>query len=197
MKPDPRVDAYIAKSAPFAQPVLRHLRRLVSRACPDATEAIKWGAPFYVHGDKILCATPAFKAHCALIFWHRGVRTLLAEDGVKVTDLRRLAKLKDLPPDRALLRYLELAAELGASGQPARPARRPRPEAQVPADLADALKKAPKAAQTFRAFAPSHRREYIEWITGAKRPETRTKRLAETLNLLGAGKPRNWQYARR
>ena len=95
------------------------------------------------------------------------------------------------------LRYLKTATQLVASGQPARPARRPRPEAKVPADLAAALKKTPKAAQTFRDFAPSHRREFIEWITGAKRSETRTKRLAESLQLLGAGKARNWQYVRR
>lgn len=197
MKPDSRVDAYIAQAAPFAQPILQRVRKLVGRACPAATEAIKWSAPFYVHDDKILCATPAFKAHCALIFWHRDVKAELAKDGIKTADLRRLTSLKDLPPDGALLRYLKLAAQLVASGKPARPARRPRPEAKVPADLAAALKKAPKAAQTFRDFAPSHRREYIEWISEAKRPETRTKRLAETLQLLDAGKPRNWQYVRR
>ena len=196
MKPDPRIDTYIAKAAPFAQPILRRVRKLVGRACPAATEDIKWNSPFYVHGGKILCATPAFKAHCALIFWHRDIKAQLAKDGIKTADLRRLTDVKDVPPDGALLRYLKLAAQLVASGKPARPGRRPRAEAKVPADLAAALKKAPKAAQTFRDFAPSHRREYIEWITGAKRPETRTRRLAETLALLGAGKPRNWQYVR-
>ena len=197
MKPDPRIDAYISAAAPFARPILQRVRKLVGKACPDATEAIKWSSPFYVRGDKILCATPAFKQHCALIFWHRGVVPLLAEDGIKPANLRRLTDVKQLPPDRALMRYLKVAAVLGKSGKPARPARRPRPEAAVPPDLVAALRKDPKASQTFREFAPSHRREYIEWITEAKRPETRTRRLSETLRLLASGQSRHEKYTSR
>ena len=62
--------------------------------------------------------------------------------------------------------------------------------------LAAALRKSAKAAAAFKAFPPSHRREYIEWITVAKRPETRTRRLAETVKLVAAGKSRNWKYER-
>lgn len=196
MKPDPRIDAYIARAAPFAQPILRRVRRLVGRACPEATEAIKWSSPFYVRGSAILCATPAFKQHCALIFWHRGMKEVLARDGIQTSAIRRLTDSRDLPSDAALLRYLKQAAALASAGRPARPAGRRRPEPKVPADLAAALRKNAKAAQAFRGFSPSHRREYIEWITEAKRPETRTRRLAETLKLLAAGKSRNWKYER-
>jgi uncharacterized protein YdeI (YjbR/CyaY-like superfamily) len=194
MKPDPRIDAYIARAAPFAQPILRRVRRLVGRACPEATEAIKWSSPFYVRGSVILCATPAFKQHCALIFWHRGMREVLARDGIQTAAIRRLTDSKDLPSNAALLRYIKQAVALATAGRPARPAGRRRPEAKVPADLAAPLRKNAKAAQAFRGFSPSHRREYIEWITEAKRPETRTRRLAETLKLIAAGKSRNWKY---
>ncbi len=44
---DPRVDAYIARSAAFAQPVLLHLRATVHAACPGVQETIKWGMPFF------------------------------------------------------------------------------------------------------------------------------------------------------
>ena len=44
------------------------------------------------------------------------------------------------------------------------------------------------------AFAPSHRREYVEWITEAKRPETRDKRIAQAIEMLTQGKKRNWKY---
>jgi hypothetical protein len=67
-KQDPRVDDYIAQAADFARPVLNRLRRLVRAACPDVTETIKWGVPFYEHKGILIC-TPAFKHHCALIFW--------------------------------------------------------------------------------------------------------------------------------
>ena len=121
---------------------------------------------------------------------------VLAKDSIQTAAIRHLKDNRDLPSDAALRRYLKAAAALGASGRPARPTGRPRPEAKVPADLAAALRKSAKAAAAFKAFPPSHRREYIEWITVAKRPETRTRRLAETVKLVAAGKSRNWKYER-
>ena len=65
---DKRVDAYIARSAPFAQPILEHLRALIHKAYPDVVETIKWGFPHFVyHG--ILCSMASFKNHCAFSFW--------------------------------------------------------------------------------------------------------------------------------
>jgi uncharacterized protein YdeI (YjbR/CyaY-like superfamily) len=52
---------------------------------------------------------------------------------------------------------------------------------------------AKSAGKTFRAFPPSHRRAYVEWIAGTKRPETRKRRLATALDWLADGKPQNWQ----
>lgn len=42
---DPRIDAIIAKSQPFAKPILTHLRKLVHQGCPEAEETLKWGMP--------------------------------------------------------------------------------------------------------------------------------------------------------
>ena len=72
-----------------------------------------------------------------------------------------------------------------------RPPRKPLP---TPADLAAALKKNTKARTTFEAFSPSHRREYVEWITEAKTEETRRKRLDMAVEWMAEGKPRNWKY---
>ncbi len=69
MERDPRIDAYIARSAPFAQPILSHLRELLATACPDGEEAMKWSAPSIVYRGKILCGFAAFKAHAAFNFW--------------------------------------------------------------------------------------------------------------------------------
>jgi uncharacterized protein YdeI (YjbR/CyaY-like superfamily) len=198
LQTDPRVDAYIKKSATFAQPILRRLRALVHRACPEATETIKWGFPHFEHAGAILCSMAAFKAHGAFGFWHQGMEKILTADGVTGKDamgsIGRITTEADLPTDATVLRWVSAAARLNESGAPARPKRGPAKAVPTPADLAAALKKNAKAAKTFAAFAPSHRKEYIEWITEAKRDETRRKRLATTLAWLAEGKPRNWKY---
>ena len=196
-KSDPRIDAYIARSAGFARPVLRHLRALVHQACPAVEETIRWGMPSFTH-QAILCHLAAFKSHCAFGFWHHGMKAVLGPDGGKagtaMGSLGRITSLADLPDDRTLLRLLKTAMKLNESGAPARLATKPRPAPRPPADLAAALKQNKTAATAFATFSPSHRREYIEWITEAKRPETRQKRLATTLAWLAEGKSLNWKY---
>jgi uncharacterized protein YdeI (YjbR/CyaY-like superfamily) len=197
MRTDPRVDDYIAKSAEFARPILRHLRALVHEACPAAQETIQWGRPsFTYHG--ILCGLAGFKAHCAFGFWRRGMTDVIGRDGGKAEQamgsLGRIMSLADLPGDRAMLGYIRQAAKLNEAGGPARPKPKPKKPLPVPADLAAALKKNVKAAKVFADFNPSPRREYIEWITEAKRLETRQKRVATTIQWLASGKRRNWKY---
>lgn len=200
---DSRIDAYIAKAAPFAQPVLRHLRSLVHKSCPNVVETIKWSHPSFVCDGKILCHMAAFKAHCSFGFWHQEMQAILAKDGHAAAEAMgsfgKLTSPADLPDDRTLLRYIKTAVSLNATDTPTRasPTRKPKPkpEASVPADLAAALTKNRQAAATFAAFSPSHRREYIEWITEAKQDATRQKRLATTLEWLAEGKSRNWKYA--
>ena len=196
-KPDPRIDAYLANAAPFAQPILTHLRALVHRACPEVTETIKWSMPFFEHHG-LLCSMAAFKAHCAFGFHHQDMDRLLAADGARGDDamgsLGRLGVLSDLPSDATLLRYIRRAAKLNESGAARRPAQKAKPALPDPADLTAALKKKSAARAAWAKFPPGHRRESIEWITEAKRPETRAKRLATTLEWLAEGKPRNWKY---
>jgi len=196
---DPRIDAYIARSAEFAKPILRHLRKLVHRGCPEVEETMKWSMPFFMHHG-ILCHLAAFKAHCSFGFRHQVMETILDRELGKGEDgmghFGRITSLADLPADRTMLGYIHQAAKLMESGRPARPAPKPKPKSAdvVPAVLSAALRKNKAAAATFAKFSPSHRREYIEWINGAKRDETREKRLATTIEWLGAGKPRHWKY---
>lgn len=67
----------------------------------------------------------------------------------------------------------------------------------VPDYFLKALKKNKKALITFEKFSPSHKRDYIEWITDAKTEEMRTKRIKTTLERLTEGKPRNWKYMKK
>jgi len=198
-KHDPRIDAYIAKSADFAQPILRHLRDVVHTACPDVEETMKWSFPhFDYHG--IMCSMASFKAHCAFSFWHRQVLGENAKEGA-MGQLGRITSLKDLPSKKALVGYVKKAMALKDAGEKptwaaARAAKKKRPELPVPADLAAALalKKNRKAKENFEAFPASHRREYVEWITEAKRAETRARRVADSVRWIGEGKQRNWKY---
>lgn len=63
----------------------------------------------------------------------------------------------------------------------------PAPVPEMPADLAAALRRAPAALAFFEQLAPSHRKEYIRWIEGAKKPETRQRRIMRAVEMLAAG----------
>jgi uncharacterized protein YdeI (YjbR/CyaY-like superfamily) len=197
---DPRIDDYIAKSAPFAQPILRHLRSLVHQAVPGVEETWKWSSPFFAYNGKILCNMAAFKAHAVFGFWHQQMRAELEKNADKSESAMghygRLASLDDLPADKVILGHLKRAAALNESDIPAnpRPKAPAKPEAKVPDDLAAALKKNKTAAANFAAFSPSARREYISWIVEAKREETRASRVATTVEWVAEGKQRNWKY---
>ena len=194
---DPRVDAYIARSAEFARPILEQIRATVHAACPDVEETLKWSCPsFMYHG--ILCGMAAFKAHATFGFWKGSL--IVDQQGKPVEaamgQFGRLTSVKDLPSKRVLTGYIRKAMELNESGvpSPTRSARKPRPPARVPADLARALAGDARARKTFEGFSPSQKREYIEWITEAKTAPTRERRLATTLEWLAEGKQRNWKY---
>ena len=188
-KKDPRVDAYIAKSAEFARPILTRIRKLVHAACPDVTETIKWNSPFYEHKG-ILLTTPAFKKHCALIFW-KG-RLFL---GKERANFRRITSLADLPGDKILTGWIKKAVELNEAGikTPAR-AKSKAMKPVVPDFFLAALKKNKKALVAFGNFSPSCQREYVEWLTEAKREETRAQRLQTAIKWIATGKSRNWKY---
>ena len=188
-KKDPRIDAYINKSADFAKPILIRIRKLVHAACPDVAETIKWNAPFFEHKG-ILLTIPAFKQHCALMFW-RG-RLFL---GKERENFRRITSLADLPGDKILTGYIRKAVELNEAGikNPVR-AKSKAKKVVIPDYFLAVLKKNKKAFAAFDSFSPSCQREYIEWITDAKREETRIKRIQTAIKWIATGKSRNWKY---
>lgn len=195
---DPRVDAYIAKSADFAKPILTHLRDVVHAACPQVQETMKWSMPHFDYTG-IMCGMAAFKEHAIFGFWKAslipGLGPNSANGGEAMGNLGCITSVKDLPSKRALSGYVKEAMRLNDEGIVVQKVKKaPKPEAKVPSELASALKKNRKAAATFETFPPSHRREYIEWIAEAKRPETKDKRLAQAIEWIAEGKSRNWKY---
>lgn len=195
-----KTDAYIAKAAPFAQPILQHIRELVHRACPHAEEAIKWGFPHFLTHGEILCNMAAFKQHCSLGFWKaaimedpKGLLTIMEK--ASMGHMGKIGSLKDLPPDKTLLSYFREADRLNRDGikLPAKPASEKK-ELETPPALAAALKTNKAAGKVFAGGSYSFRKEYIEWVEEAKTEATRNKRIAQAVEWIAEGKGRNWKY---
>ena len=188
---DPRIDAYIAKSAKFAQPILKHIRKLVHAGCPDVVETMKWSSPHFEHKG-MLCGMAAFKEHCAFGFWNRALK-IPGKEGA-MGQFGSLKTVSDLPADKVLIGYVQKAARLNEAGEKVGPIRRKQAPIPVPPELRAALNKNKTALANFEAFSPSKRREYNEWIVEAKREETRTQRIETAVGWIAEGKPRNWKY---
>jgi uncharacterized protein YdeI (YjbR/CyaY-like superfamily) len=193
---DPRVDAYIEKSADFAKPVLVHLRELVHKACPDITETLKWGMPSFGHKG-IVCGFAAFKNHCTFGFWKQSLMETDAfpKNKTAMGSFGRITSLKDLPSDKVMIGLIHQAVELNENGikVPKKPAPAKK-KLVIPDDLTKALSRNKKAKDHFEKFSYSHKKDYVEWITEAKTEATRNKRLATTVDWLSEGKGRNWKY---
>jgi hypothetical protein len=198
---DKRVDAYIAKSAEFARPILTHLRELVHRAVPEYEEGIKWS---FVHfGYKgMFCSMAAFKGHCTFGFWKTGpvaerIRELPKMGAEAMGQFGRIMSLGDLPSDAVMVKILKVAARLNDEGvkNPARKVTAPKDRVlTVPAYFKKAVNANTRAKATFAAFPYSCKKEYVAWVTEAKTETTRDKRLATTVEWLAQGKRRNWKY---
>jgi uncharacterized protein YdeI (YjbR/CyaY-like superfamily) len=195
-KRDDRVDAYIARSAEFAGPVLEHLRDIVHAACPEVEETMKWSFPHFQYKG-MLCSMAAFKEHCSFGFWKSSLVLEKGREGVEdgAGQFGRITALKDLPSKKILSGYIKEAMKLNDAGvKPVRARPKKPAEVVVPEDLSSALHKNKKAAAVFEKFSPSNKREYIEWITEAKTEATRTRRLQTAIEWMAEGKPRNWKY---
>ena len=193
---DPRVDAYIEKSAEFAKPILSHLRKLIHKACPDVTETLKWSMPSFEYKG-ILCGFAAFKQHCTFGFWKQSLMETDAfpKNKTAMGSFGRITSLDDLPSDKVMIGLIKQAAELNDKG--VKVTKKPaaaKKDLVIPPELTKALSKNKTAKAAFDKFSPSHKKEYVEWITEAKTEPTRNKRLATTVEWLSQGKSRNWKY---
>jgi uncharacterized protein YdeI (YjbR/CyaY-like superfamily) len=189
---DPRIDSYIAKAQPFAQPILNRVRERVHAVVPEAEETLKWSMPSFTLDGKILLGMAAFKAHATVGFW-RGKELGISRKEGAMGQLGRLTSVDDLPPD--LDKLIREAAELTKTAPaPRKPKPMAKPAPELHPEFEQALRGAPKARAALDGFPPGARREYLEWIAGAKRDETRRKRIATAIEWLGEGKRLNWKY---
>ena len=200
---DPRVDAYIARSAGFARPVLKHLRKVVHAGCPEAEETLKWSAPHFMYKG-MLCGMASFRSHCAFGFWKEKLLAgrIKAATGAGKTAMGqfgRITSIADLPDEATLIRLVQAAASLNERGvkSPARARPKGNRVLRVPDFFMEAVRRNRKALRTFDGFTYSHRKEYVEWVTEARQEETRSRRLKTAIEWMAEGKARNWKYMRK
>ena len=202
-KKDKRIDSYIANSAPFAQPILNHLRKLVHEVCPDVEETMKWSFPHFDYAGEILCSMASFKKHCAFGFWKASImpdphKLLQIVGKTAMGSLGQITDISELPPDRVIKEYIKEAARLNKEGVklPQRTKAGTKKELEVPAYFTKELRKNKKAQSTFDTFSTTNKREYVDWITSAKTEETRAKRLETAIEWMSEGKIRHWKYVK-
>ncbi len=195
MKSDPRIDAYIERQAEFAKPILRHIREVVHAACADAEETLKWSMPTFMYKKEMLAGMAAFKQHATFGFWRGSLVVGKGDEQMSgMGQFGRLTSIDDLPPRKELEALVKKAMRLTDEGVKPPRDKHKKEAFTVPQDLRAAIDANPAAAATFDAFPPSAQREYVEWVTDAKRDETRSKRLNQTVEWLAEGKRRHWKY---
>ena len=193
---NPAVDSYIAKSADFARPILKRLRALMHKACPQVEETLKWGVPHFEY-QGVIAGMAAFKQHAAFGFWKRRLMKDPAgffSKGESGMGGRKIRSMDELPSDTVLLGYIREAVALNEQGVRVPRSTRKKPPVRTPPYLAAALKKNAKARRTFENFSPSQKRDYVDWLTDAKQEATRERRLATAIEWMAEGKSRNWKY---
>ena len=201
---DPRIDAYIGKAEPFAKPILQHIRKIVHTVCPDVEEKMKWSFPHFDYKGQMMCSMASFKNHCAFTFWKAALmkdpkHIFITEGETAMGQLGRITSIKDLPTDSVLKSYIKEAMVLNDKGVKWPTGKKTTTEKKlvIPDYFEKRLAKNKKAKATFEKLPPSHKKEYMEWITEAKTEPTREKRISTTLEWLAEGKSRNWRYEKK
>jgi uncharacterized protein YdeI (YjbR/CyaY-like superfamily) len=198
---NPAVDAYIAKAEPFARPILTKIREAFHAGCPELEEKIKWGCPSFDH-EGMLGGMSAFKKHVGFGFWKAAIMEDpegLFGDDPKASPMHiKAATVGDLPSKKVLVAYVEQAVAVNEAGKtvPRKSSGKTKADLDVPEYFAAAVSADAKAAAVWEAFSYSKQKEYLEWVTGAKREATRDKRLAQAVEWISEGKSRNWKYER-
>lgn len=200
MKKDRRIDDYISKSENFAKPILSYIRDIVHKACPEVTETMKWGMPHFDYKG-MMCGIASFKQHCTFGFWKASLmkdkyKVFVKGENSGMGNFGKVKDIQDLPSAKIIIEYIKEAMKLNDDNVavPKELKENVRKELVIPEYFLKVLKKNEVALKTFMDFSYSHKKEYLEWITEAKKEETREKRIYAAIEWLSEGKGRNWKY---
>ena len=197
-KPNPKapqlIADYIFKQSESDQLMLKKLRVIILSVDDRIVEDWKWGAPNF--GFKgMICWAVAFKKFVSINFYKGTLiedkYNLFEEDKTdeKGNRIIKFCSLEEID-DEKLKDYISQAVLLNEKGIQIE---KKEIIIDFPEDFQEALNQNQMAKAAFDSFAPSHQRDYIEWITEAKREATRETRITKSLGLLEEGKHRHWK----
>lgn len=197
---NPEVDAYIAKSADFAKPILEYLREIIHNNCPDVEEFIKWGIPHLDYKGDMMCILASSSKHCSFSLYKAELMSdpkLLesVKNGQKMGYMDKIKAFSDLPSEETLVTYIKEAMDLNEKGiKKSKPVSDKPKVLEMPDYFAEKLAANPEAKEIFETKSASFRKDYLAWIIDAKTEDTRQKRMEQSLEWISEGKGRFWQY---
>ena len=190
MKTPKSVDHYISEQGEWI-PMLKKLREIVLSA--DLEEKIKWSMPCYMDRGKNISSIFATKDFVGLWFFQG---TLLADPYNFLTNaqegktkaMRRwqFFKIEDIEHEK-IHEYLFEAIENQRAGREIKPERGKKKPLIIPKELKTALSQSPELMAAFNAFTLGKKREFTDYISEAKRDETKMKRLEKIKPMILAG----------
>lgn len=187
------IDEGISKMEPFAQAICKKLRQIILSADSAMIEDWKWGPNYYLDG--MVCGYWGFKKHVTLTFFQGALlkdkKKLLLENPGNVHNRHmKFTNVKDID-EEIILEYLFEAIDNNRKG--IKIIETKDKTVDVPDDVLKAFKKA-KVFDYFNGLAFSHRKEYIMWITDAKKDETRVRRIIQAIEKLNNKQGLNDKY---
>ena len=179
------IDEGISQMEPFAQKICKKLRKIILSADPDLIEDWKWGPNYYLNG--MVCGFWGFKKHASLVFFQGSLlkdkKKILQQNPGNVHNRHiKYTDVKEIDED-VILEYLFQAIDNNKKGIKITEAK--DKTVVIPDDVKKAFKTA-KVLTYFESLAYSHRKEYMMWITDAKKEETRLKRITQAIEKLAS-----------
>ena len=198
-----KVDDYIAKSEPFAKPILDQLRAIIHETCPEVGEDIKWGTPHYSYKGDHLCMLGSFKNHCSFSLYkaefmkdEKIAASVLA--GKKFGYMDKLKSVTELPSEDVLISLIQEAMAINEKGVKKEKPVTDKPKVlETPEYLLNALNAYENAKAVWESKSDAFRKDYLIWIIDAKTETTRQKRIDQSLEWIAEGKGRFWQYEKK
>ncbi len=189
------IDEYILKNKTWSES-LQKLRDILLSS--GLQETVKWGAPVYTFNNKNVVGLGAFKSHAGLWFFQGALlndthgKLINAQEGqTKALRQWRFQSAEEI--DESLIRaYVNEVVQNQNQGKAIKPDR--NKPLIIPYELITALSENPEAEQSFDRMSLSKKREYSDYISEAKKPETKTARIAKIIPMIKEGKGLNDKY---
>ena len=193
MLPQEDINTYIAEQDEWKRRILVRIRQLIHQTDPGITEAWRWDKPHFDH-EGIMVGMCAFKEFVS-VWFHKGA---LIKDPGKLFEALGKGEEKGLRAykiheneaidEPSFIELVKQAIALNLKGTTLAEAKGPRKALVIPEDLESVLHKDPTAWANWEAFTYTHKKEYAEWVSDAKKDETRKRRIAQALEMIREGK---------